>query len=396
MSTPAIVWTSTAASPRNNYTGTIGYEFQVGANDIVVTDLGRLRLAGNANSHTVWLTDNKATRMASVSVDMSTGSAEAFNYAAITPLRLAAGQKYRIFSGEVDSDGDNWYDAGPHTKTVDSAIAGITVAAYGDADALSQNIGTTPDNSYGIPSFKFDVATTPANQVLHVLAYSVDGGNTAAVTFDSTGCDAIMIHLVRGASGFSWNDSKGNTPIQLTEQNQGGVRSCWFYIQAPTVGSGHTLEVTSTAGFPSFEVVGFSGMETVAALVSAEDGNTAGSGTTIQPAGAVTPIAAGDIALTGLWWAAAAGNDAPTIDESFERWSFVRQNPSPGNCYGSAIAVRTGTTSALQPTWTKDSASAAVTIAVFRAAAAGPVIDAVTPDTFADAETGIVIAGSNF
>lgn len=143
----------TIVGTRNNFDGGVGFRFTVGASAMIVTDLGRQRFSGNANSHTVQIWRNSdLVLMASASVDMSTGTVGEFNYTAITPVTLAAGVTYNVASVEVNG-GDTWGDdnmtgiSSEPDGTITHSIFQVGVGAF-------QN-NAAGVRSYVPPNFKF-------------------------------------------------------------------------------------------------------------------------------------------------------------------------------------------------------------------------------------------------
>jgi len=100
---------------RNNFTGTVGSKFTVGAN-VFVDKLGfeDQLLNGLASPHQVGLWNSSGTLLASVTVQSGTGSLLIGNWryeTLPTPVKLTAGSTY-IVGAQVTNGGDKWTDNG--------------------------------------------------------------------------------------------------------------------------------------------------------------------------------------------------------------------------------------------------------------------------------------------
>jgi YVTN family beta-propeller protein len=100
---------------RNEFTGTVGSKFTVGAN-VFVDKLGfeDQLLNGLASTHQVGLWNSSGTLLASVTVQSGTGSLLIGNWryeTLPTPVKLTAGSTY-IVGAQVTNGGDKWTDNG--------------------------------------------------------------------------------------------------------------------------------------------------------------------------------------------------------------------------------------------------------------------------------------------
>jgi hypothetical protein len=105
------------SAARNNYTGALGYTFQVNV-PISVTAFGRYFASGNTQNHVVnlWVSTNTSTPLATETVLASgTPDGNGFIWAPlgspVTPVTLVPGVTYAIASDET-SGGDTWNDGG--------------------------------------------------------------------------------------------------------------------------------------------------------------------------------------------------------------------------------------------------------------------------------------------
>ncbi len=151
-----------SATTRNNYTGQLGMKFTVGANPLVIAELGRWVVSGNSGSHTLKLVD-AATNLdvpgGSVVVNTA-GAPVGFKYGTLSsPVTLAAGASYYLVSSET-SGGDLWYDNGSILTTTGTAVATITGHAYGYG--TNSYIGfNSPNASYGPLDFRYLTSAIP-------------------------------------------------------------------------------------------------------------------------------------------------------------------------------------------------------------------------------------------
>jgi hypothetical protein len=110
--TPNLFTTFTNGTPRNDVTDSLGAIFSVANGfSITVDALCRWKISGNSQSHTVYLVEYSPSfsNIASVSIDMSTGTAGTFTCVNLgTPQTLAGNQSYAILSAETNG-GDQWY-----------------------------------------------------------------------------------------------------------------------------------------------------------------------------------------------------------------------------------------------------------------------------------------------
>ncbi len=156
----------TVGTARNNHSGSVGFRFRVGSSPIAATALGRWRLSGNAQSHTVKLVKaSDSTEIASVSIDASAGTADQFQYAGLgTPVLLGANTEYYLVSREY-SAGDQWLDCDTTITTSTAAEALSAVSSIGDGTVYSASCDA--GDSFGPVNLKYrrlsQVQITAAN-----------------------------------------------------------------------------------------------------------------------------------------------------------------------------------------------------------------------------------------
>jgi hypothetical protein len=199
---------------------------------------------------------------------------------------------------------------------------------------------------------------------------SVSSTTTGATTpaVDTTGATLLVCSLAYDASTGGTpaiSDSKSNTWVALTlRQHSTQSAQRFYYATNPTVGTGHTVTVSSgaTVTKPAIVVSAFSGMDTTAPF-DVESGATSGTVSGSLATGSITPSLANAVVVSAL----ACGNAAPgTISPT----GPVRLAPS------TAVSYQQQTTAtATNPTWNWSGGNqgAAVAIAAFKPAAVTPV-----------------------
>lgn len=151
-SSAPFITSNPSGSLRSDFTGCLGFWFTTPASPVItVTDLGRWKVAGNNQSHTIYLKLFDNTVIASAVVDFSSGGTNgAYNYTAITPVALTPSTTYYLTSSETNG-GDQWYD--------DQAFTNSGVVTAGNS---VYQVGCTGDpthagaagNSYVPPNIK--------------------------------------------------------------------------------------------------------------------------------------------------------------------------------------------------------------------------------------------------
>jgi hypothetical protein len=160
--------TGTGNGIRNNFGGSVGGSFQVGAGGAVITHLGFYDLYGDglAHSHGVGIFSGSTLIVATnvpAGIDPSTSLYHGYRYIALsTPLVLAPNTTYTLAGEVVNLDGDSWPDIfAPAiwstnfvgTNTFSSRAGRFTSTAW----PAAPNSGTTANSAYGAPN----LATLP-------------------------------------------------------------------------------------------------------------------------------------------------------------------------------------------------------------------------------------------
>lgn len=164
---------------RNNYNGWVGVEVVVGAADIVVSSLGRWKIAGNSRNHALRIV-HKSTGavVGSGTVELALGAVGTFNYVKLSyPAVLQAGQSYHVQSLEA-AGLDTWFDDGLGCPITTSSVAFAVALSW---TYLGGPISRLPvaNRSLGAVGFQYVTGyNSSADLTLPLLAlYGVFGGD---------------------------------------------------------------------------------------------------------------------------------------------------------------------------------------------------------------------------
>ncbi len=143
------------SSLQNFYTDLIGIgcKITIGAANLYVTSLGRWKNSGNSQVHTIRIVETlTGVVVASVTVDMSSGSVGTYVYAdLVLAVTLIASTSYYLMSSEISS-GDQWRDVAAVISTADlTVVEGI----YHDGGGY-HGVGI-PVASYVPPNFLYNL-----------------------------------------------------------------------------------------------------------------------------------------------------------------------------------------------------------------------------------------------
>lgn len=118
-----------SGTPRNNGDYSVGVSFVLGS-PAPITKLCRWNVAGNTQSHTVFLYDNTTNSpIASVSINTLSFGSGRYACMSIASYTLLAAHNYSVLSCEQDG-GDYWYDL--QTYPVSTSFPAV-VSSYGDS-----------------------------------------------------------------------------------------------------------------------------------------------------------------------------------------------------------------------------------------------------------------------
>jgi hypothetical protein len=170
---------------------------------------------------------------------------------------------------------------------------------------------------------------------------------------DTTGADLIVIvqNFNLGNSSSTMVDSKSNT-YTLAIGTGTIPDTCVWYVQAPTVGTGHTFSGHSSTGFFDFSVQAWQGSR-----ASPLDQINHGSGTGTATTGSITPTINKELLIAGVTTIPGVGGTSNSIDSGFT------VNAS-GEFWGTMAYFVQTTAAAINPTWSNTTGSTALETAI--------------------------------
>lgn len=186
----------------------------------------------------------------------------------------------------------------------------------------------------------------PFSLIATASGQSTDTNTVESSSADTTGSNLlIVLALAQPVTGVTVSDSKSNTWIPLTAQQNGvATGSQFFYSLSPTTGTNHTFTVDAAGAFPAVIVQAWSG----AAAFDDENGANQASGTSLQT-GSVTPAENNELFVSGCG-PGGGGTVTNAIDSSFIETDDLDEN---ANAAGGALAYKIQTSAAAEnPTWT--------------------------------------------
>lgn len=189
----------TLGTPRNDYTGYVGFKFTVGSSPLTVKSLGRWVVTGNSGSHSMKVTLASTGSVVSggtATVNTSGVPAGQFAYADLAaPIVLSANTAYYVSSLET-SGGDQWYNSDTIITHSSSATVNGAVNAANGSTSWTLTSGT--DIAFGPASFIFSTET--------------DSGGGVFITGQTLG---TLRNNYSGYVGMKF--TVGNTPITISQ-----------------------------------------------------------------------------------------------------------------------------------------------------------------------------------
>jgi hypothetical protein len=204
---PSFLTPAMPAPGRNNFSGAIGFQFQV-SQSITVTSLGRyFPSAGSSHAINLWTASNTAAPLATATVSGS-GPASIV-YATITPVTLIPGTVYAITIDETNGGDlwvDDWVPGGGGAVKV-GELNGI-ITNFRGAYALTQSkypsFTSIAGYIYDTPAMIFTtnepLLSSGVNSNLSAIPGSSLGPTTVVTAVDST---TPMMYFMRPSSGAS-------------------------------------------------------------------------------------------------------------------------------------------------------------------------------------------------
>lgn len=207
-------------------------------------------------------------------------------------------------------------------------------------------------------------------------AVSGNGVTTDAVNTSGASLLVVVLSLFTDIDGtYAVNDSYSNTWSPLTPyggSNAGDYDVKIFYVENPTVGSGHTFSTATASGlqYPVLCAAAFSGTVT-SGVFDKENGHGNSSSTTSEANSSLTPTNANSLVVTGVVLRGFSDSQTFSLNGGFTKQES--QSASAGNSVSGALGYLVQSSAAASaPTWSwTNSDASAVTQAVFISAGGG-------------------------
>ena len=206
--TPLVTGISSFGDLRNDDSGWVGFQFQVGGAPLTVTELGRWVVSGNSATHTVKLfySDGTAVPGGAVTVNTAFQTAGQFAYATLaSPVTLDVNTTYAVMSYEVVGQ-DQWYDYWNTYPTL-SGVASAAAAVWSYNPPPLNGASWGEGQSYG-----------PVN-----LRYSSDGGNWSLVSETRYLYDGMRVIQERDSSNTPTVSYTRGSDLSGTLEGAGGI-----------------------------------------------------------------------------------------------------------------------------------------------------------------------------
>jgi len=160
---------------RNDFSGWVGFRFQVGSAGLTVTDLGRWVVSGNSGTHSVKLVQDNGTDVPGALATVSaSGTSGQFGYSSLSsPVSLAANTSYYLVSQEV-AGGDRWYNH-PDCHLTLSGVASFSGPAWTYNSPTYYWWVTLADQSYVPVSLKYSTGPSGSWVAASETRYIYDG-----------------------------------------------------------------------------------------------------------------------------------------------------------------------------------------------------------------------------
>lgn len=188
----------------------------------------------------------------------------------------------------------------------------------------------------------FSSPGTYAFRAITVVANSINGDGGVAPDIDSTSADVIVVHgtsfslipTIASSPSCTWDDRVSETTNNIDTK-----------MWTATGCSDASLTITVTGSFPTVVVAAFDGLLSTTYVTGTAFGDTV-SGTSIQP-GSITPATAGGLMVSAMQ--TRNPNSAIAVNSGFTITDQVIRPPAAHDSI--AMAWKTGTASATNPTW---------------------------------------------
>ena len=264
---------------RNNFTGWVGMQIEVGNSPIVVTQLGRIVAGTSTGTHLVKIvqaSNGADLPGGSATVNVSGGTAGTFVYSSLaSPVTLSANTSYYVVSQET-LGGDQWYDYNTTVQT--TSVAAVSSAVYSGTSSY-----ITPGSwwqTYGPVNFLYavsGVSSGPPMITEQPQNATVTAGQTATFSVAASGSGlsyqwqseapgAASFSNISGATSSSY--TTGNLPLGasgtqylcVVSNNNGSVTSNAATVTVTAQASGTALVTSKVLGTIRNNYTGWVGM----------------------------------------------------------------------------------------------------------------------------------------
>lgn len=335
--------------------GTVGNTFTVTANQTWEYRANKLGYVSSAVQSAAYTIDPVPTITAAV----INGTALTLTYSEA----VSRGGSYSNahFDLDMSTTGSNiavTYTGGDGTTThtytaASAAVNGETVDLdfSGAANSIEETAGYNQDlaaiTSYSVTNATSGGGGGPALVASIGEGAPSGGGGFTTSAINTTGANFIVVAKVWYNAEPTLSDSKGNSYTASTTRTNGGslfIRH--HYIQAGTVGSGHTFTLTGSGHYGAIAVLAFSNVS--ASPLDQEATNSDSAWTTLT-AGSITPSQANTISIPALLY----DNGSGTLTEPTGYTLGPVVAVASGEHMGVALAWKVlSSTSAINPEWT--------------------------------------------
>jgi hypothetical protein len=243
--------TTPTGTTRDNYTGDVGCQFQIGATNVVVSHLGVFNQNSNglAASHLAGIFDVNHILLGQVTVPAVSGAtfSNGFQWMPLDPpLLLASNATYFLMGNVVNGDTDGWQDAfaptwnavfiGATATTTRHAIYGPGVAGWPPA-SFTQNGNNTTYGNVSAANIPIDKARAGVQQT----NLSISAGQTLTITGFATGQLPISYQWYMTPNVLLASQTNASLVINNAATNNSGT---YYLLVNNTIGGEQSSNVT--------------------------------------------------------------------------------------------------------------------------------------------------------
>ena len=197
-----------------------------------------------------------------------------------------------------------------------------------------------------LSTFKIVASGPTIGFQFHGASAAATANTVSASLLNSTGANLIVIVIGTENTTVSLSDNKFNTWTLIRTDTTTSDYLKTYYCYSPTVGTGHSFNVTSIGGYPAIAVAGFNNVS--ASPLDQQNGFGTTGVNSIQP-GSITPSANNYLVVTGFMTDFGSTFPTPTVSAAFTLTDAI---PLSGTSVGVGMAYQIQTiASGANPTW---------------------------------------------